>query len=600
MRLFLKYGSEVKKQELDAPPTSLLAIRKLFAQRFKEKRNLQEEAGNSSPSPSPSPSSSLNNSAASATAVNSSGAAFTPSPIYIQHREAKIWYHLEDLQDLYNNAILEMRKDGKPYSDDDEIARRPDNHMLGIPGQKLIFVMVGLPARGKTYIARKIARYCNWLGVPTQVFNVGSYRRNRLGAYQPPEFFDPSNMEGRTARLHMAVLALDDMFDWLQKGGRIGIYDATNNSRERRELIVSRCNDENVQAIFIESICEDPVVIESNLRETKLRSPDFEHVAPEEAMKQFLKRIDFYAKSYQPISEEENISFIKLYDVGRKIMVNNLPTGYLPSRIVFFLMNLHIVPRPIWLTRHGESEDNAAGLIGGDSRLTPLGEKYAQALATFFSKRVAGYDLWNEGDVPTPTTTDVEKQKGESNTNNNTKVQKKKPLKLTVWTSTLERAISTSQYIPNRKVHLRCLDEIDAGKCDGMTYEEIAEKMPDQFAARAADKLRYRYPQGESYQDVIQRLEPVIFELERQRDPVLVIAHNAVIRCLYGYFNEKMPEDCPHIDIPLHTLIELTPRAYGSEETRYPLLKLMNIPAPIKTAEEGEGEKQIKKEEEGN
>jgi hypothetical protein len=29
------------------------------------------------------------------------------------------------------------------------------------------------------------------------------------------------------------------------------------------------------------------------------------------------------------------------------------------------------------------------------------------------------------------------------------------------------------QYLPQRKIQLRCLDEIDAGKCDGMTYEEI-------------------------------------------------------------------------------------------------------------------------------
>lgn len=45
--------------------------------------------------------------------------------------------------------------------------------------------------------------------------------------------------------------------------------------------------------------------------------------------------------------------------------------------------------------------------------------------------------------------------------------------KVTVWTSTLVRAISTSQYIPKRKLHLRVLDEIDAGTCTGLTYNEI-------------------------------------------------------------------------------------------------------------------------------
>jgi hypothetical protein len=29
----------------------------------------------------------------------------------------------------------------------------------------------------------------------------------------------------------------------------------------------------------------------------------------------------------------------------------------------------------------------------------------------------------------------------------------------------------------------------DSGLCDGMTYDEIAEQMPDEYAARAANKL---------------------------------------------------------------------------------------------------------------
>jgi broad specificity phosphatase PhoE len=45
-----------------------------------------------------------------------------------------------------------------------------------------------------------------------------------------------------------------------------------------------------------------------------------------------------------------------------------------------------------------------------------------------------------------------------------------------------------------------------------------------------------RYPSGESYMDVIQRLEPVITEIERERECVCIVAHQAVLRIIIGYF----------------------------------------------------------------
>lgn len=50
---------------------------------------------------------------------------------------------------------------------------------------KLIIIMVGLPARGKSYIVKKIARYLNWLQHPTKIFNVGDRRRIAAGVGQP-------------------------------------------------------------------------------------------------------------------------------------------------------------------------------------------------------------------------------------------------------------------------------------------------------------------------------------------------------------------------------------------------------------------------------
>jgi hypothetical protein len=68
-----------------------------------------------------------------------------------------------------------------------------------------------------------------------------------------------------------------------------------------------------------------------------------------------------------------------------------------------------------------------------------------------------------------------------------------------------------------------------------------------------------------SYRDVVIRLEPIIMELERSED-ILIVTHQAVLRCIYAYFMKKDQRSSPWLNVPLHTLIKLTPRAYGTVE----------------------------------
>ena len=78
-----------------------------------------------------------------------------------------------------------------------------------------------------------------------------------------------------------------------------------------------------------------------------------------------------------------------------------------------------------------------------------------------------------------------------------------------VWTSELVRTHQTTQYIRAQKIAQPQLNEIDSGDFDGMTYEDVAEQHPIEFADRDKDKLRYRYPNGESYVDVCRSVLPV-------------------------------------------------------------------------------------------
>jgi broad specificity phosphatase PhoE len=405
---------------------------------------------------------------------------------------------------------------------------------LAAPGERLALITVGLPARGKTFLARRVARYLRWHGHDPQVFNVGNYRRERHGAQQGNAFFDPSNPEGSAARRRLAQVALDDMLAFFANGGQIAIYDATNSTRARRQWLAEQLGRAGIDALFVESICNDEAVLTANIRETKLASPDYAGWDPDEAVRDFRARIAHYEREYETM-DEDNLSFVKVVDVGRRAVLNRV-RGHLQSRIAALLLNVHITPRPIWLSRHGESQFNVAGRIGGDSALSPMGERYATTLSSFL-------DEWCRGESD-----------------------------LVVWTSTLRRARQTGAALTVPSQPWKLLDEIDAGVCDGWTYDEVAARMPDDYQARKRDKLRYRYPRGESYEDVISRLDPVILELERQRSPVVIVSHQAVLRALVAYLTDIPMERCPTLPVPLHTVIEIIPKAYGAIERRIPLL----------------------------
>lgn len=389
-----------------------------------------------------------------------------------------------------------------------------------------VISMVGLPARGKTYMSKKLSRYLNWIGVRTRAFNVGEYRRAATNQYRSHDFFRKDNVQAQEIRNKCALMAVEDACNFLKNGGEVAVLDATNTTRERRKLLVEIIHKKhNFRLFFVESICDDPTIIEANILEVKVCSPDYTGMDKNEAVKDFLQRVDHYKDGYEELNHnhDKDLSFIQIFNQGERFLVHKL-AGHLQSRVVYYLMNIHVLPRTIYLTRHGESEMNLLGRIGGDSELSNRGREYAEALGKF--------------------------------------VEEEKISNLKVWTSELKRTKQTSVHISAPIEHWKALNEIDAGICEEMTYEEIQEKYPQEFALRDQDKFHYRYPSGESYQDLVARLEPVIMELERQEN-VMVICHQAVLRCLLAYFQDKSSVDLPYLKVPLHTVIKLTPVAYG-------------------------------------
>lgn len=120
--------------------------------------------------------------------------------------------------------------------------------------------------------------------------------------------------------------------------------------------------------------------------------------------------------------------------------------GFLPGRICYYLLNASLAFRPIFLCRHGESRDNLEGRLGGDSSLSPAGKAFASRLKAFVDS------------LPPETRPRA------------------------VWTSTLRRTVQTARALGGGglpQVQWRALDEIDAGSCDGMTYAQVEEQLPE-------------------------------------------------------------------------------------------------------------------------
>eukprot|EP00607_Mallomonas_marina_P005934 CAMPEP_0182425376 /NCGR_PEP_ID=MMETSP1167-20130531/11777_1 /TAXON_ID=2988 /ORGANISM="Mallomonas Sp, Strain CCMP3275" /LENGTH=478 /DNA_ID=CAMNT_0024606051 /DNA_START=210 /DNA_END=1646 /DNA_ORIENTATION=+ len=438
------------------------------------------------------------------------------------------------------------------------IRRKSNDRLIGMKdaadkkNSKVVIVMVGLPGRGKTYVARKVARYLRWIDKATMVFSLAKYRLEEMGP-QRSDFFNPHNAECYQKRVKTMLNALEDLLSYLNRDGDVGIIDGTNTSFDRRRKIIERVKEEKgCSLLWIEMISERRESLDTWINEntsssstttTAYSSTSNDHSNGSSAVPEYEdkiereKRLKYYRQDYSQVSEEEG-SFIKMVDNGRKLELHQIH-GLLPTKIAAFVLNLHTLPRPIFIVRAGESENNTRGLIGGDSSLSPRGQQFAAALSNHLSSPESGVDC----------------------------------SKLQVWSSCLARALDTAALIPcERLTPWQALREIELGVCDGKSQEEIRTLYPEECQAYQQDTLRYRYPRAENYLDVIARLEPLIFELEQQRQPICVVAHQAVLRCLYAYFLDVPQQEIPYLSMPLHTITRLDPRAYACHEKRVKIL----------------------------
>ncbi len=108
----------------------------------------------------------------------------------------------------------------------------------------------------------------------------------------------------------------------------------------------------------------------------------------------------------------------------------------------------------------------------------------------------------------------------------------------TVYASSLLRALVTAQTIAaqHQLTVIPCpeLGEINFGEVEGLTYEEVRQLHPDFAQLRLKLGTSFKYPGGESLDDLNQRVGTFVSRLTHHKDneTLLVVAHAGVLRVL--------------------------------------------------------------------
>jgi probable phosphoglycerate mutase len=184
---------------------------------------------------------------------------------------------------------------------------------------------------------------------------------------------------------------------------------------------------------------------------------------------------------------------------------------------------------PILLARHGETADNANGLILGrrDPPLSAAGREQAEALAA--GARRAGV--------------------------------------VAVWTSPLARARRTASIVAEAvgcdAIIMDDLIESDRGTWEGQSIVQLARSSPQLHAAFEMGDPAFAFPGGESLLDQVQRTRRALTKVAAGTAPALVVAHAGTIRAALLAMGRPLPaeRELAHAEI-----VELMWSAAGAGE----------------------------------
>ncbi|CDK27479.1 unnamed protein product [Kuraishia capsulata CBS 1993] len=199
---------------------------------------------------------------------------------------------------------------------------------------KWCITLVGLPASGKSTMVKHLKEYISVATsnkVRTSIYNAGDVRRDyQYKLSESPlhraDLFDFHNKMGFQLREKFAGIALNQLLDDLESDQTdIGIFDATNSTKERRKFISQQIQlrSPNIRSLILEVKCTNTSMRRYNI-ERKTLNQDYRHLARDAAVKDFFQRVEKYESNFESITQAElkkyQCAYLCITNVGEQII----------------------------------------------------------------------------------------------------------------------------------------------------------------------------------------------------------------------------------------------------------------------------------------
>lgn len=174
------------------------------------------------------------------------------------------------------------------------------------------------------------------------IYNAGNVRREMLAEFSDSEFFNPSNAEASQKRDLYAKMCMDNMIDDFRENRiNVGILDATNSTRKRRQSIFQQIDESRVQfsnILVLDVSCSDIKFLGYNIT-SKAFNNDYKEKDIASSIADFKKRALHYLTIFEPVTDEElaqygNVIHLSIANGGRLFSVESKPINDAAGKLV--------------------------------------------------------------------------------------------------------------------------------------------------------------------------------------------------------------------------------------------------------------------------